>query len=422
MGERVTGKEVDIGKEVKWQLRKTEIGSIYEINPETVPAGEGPGALFSLKETEKYGKSNIAFTASGRSAIALALKSFARNRGQRNEMKKAGAVTGGAGTNGMGAMKRCLLPAYMCDTVFFPFQWEGWEIGFYHINKNLEADAEELSRLMEEMRPNLLFIHPYYGVDTWKPMRPLLKEWRAQGICIMKDVTQSYYLENAGEEADYVVGSLRKWYPIPDGGFAASNEPLAWDVLASEEEFAKRRLDCLMEKWAYLYGSRSREEKKAMKEDFLKKNREMEAWMDVHRGIGALSKVSAGILGRANEKECRNRRNGNYRYLCEKLEGKSEEKSRCWPILPRLWGEEEKSAAPLYFPVYAKDRNGLQKFLAERNIYAPVLWPVGRENEGCLTEDERFIYSHMLALPMDQRYGKDEMERISKALEEYEGE
>lgn len=388
---------------MKWQLGKMEIGSIYEINPETVPAGEGPGTLFSLKETGKYGKSNIAFTASGRSAIALALKSYARNRGQRNEIKS------------------CLLPAYMCDTVFFPFQWEGWEIGFYHINKNLEADVGELSRLMEERRPNLLFIHPYYGVDTWKPMRSLLKDWKAQGICIMEDVTQSYYLEDAGEEADYVVGSLRKWYPIPDGGFVASNEPLALDVLANEEEFAKKRLDCLMEKWVYLYGGHDGEEKKAMKEGFLKKNREMEAQMDVHREIGALSKTSAGILERSNEKEFRDRRNENYRYLWERLEGNSKEKSWCWPILPRLRGKEEKSAAPLYFPVYAKDRNGLQKFLAERNIYAPVLWPVGKENEGCLTADEKFIFNHMLALPMDQRYGKDEMERISKALEEYEG-
>lgn len=61
---------------------------------------------------------------------------------------------------------------------FFPFQWEGWEICFYHLNKNLEAEEEELRRLIGLERPGLLFIHAYYGVDTWKPMRSLLKEWK----------------------------------------------------------------------------------------------------------------------------------------------------------------------------------------------------------------------------------------------------
>ncbi len=88
-----------------------EIGSIYEINPATVAvAEESQTPLFSLKETEKYGKKNVSFTASGRAAIALALKSYAQNR---------------AGGNKTEAGKKCLLPAYMCDTVFFPFQWEG---------------------------------------------------------------------------------------------------------------------------------------------------------------------------------------------------------------------------------------------------------------------------------------------------------
>lgn len=251
-----------------------EIGSIYEINPATVAvAEESQTPLFSLKETEKYGKKNVSFTASGRAAIALALKSYAQNR---------------AGGNKTEAGKKCLLPAYMCDTVFFPFQWEGWEIQFYHINKNLEADTGQLCRLMEQQRPDLLFIHPYYGVDTWKPMRSLLKEWRAQGICIMEDVTQSYYLQSAGREADYVVGSLRKWYSVPDGGFVASNELLALDCLVQEKEFTKKRLELLTEKWEYLYGSKSQEEKKAMKEEFLKKNREMEAWLDDHREIGTM--------------------------------------------------------------------------------------------------------------------------------------
>lgn len=371
-----------------------EIGSIYEINPRGIPDKKKSGSSgFALGETEKYGKKNVVFTMSGRAAIVLALRSIAENRPEIE--------------------KKCLLPAYMCDTVFFPFEQEGWRIYFYHVNKKLEADEEELSRLMERIRPGLLFIHAYYGVDTWKPMRSLFQRWKAQGVCIMEDVTQSYYLEGIGKEADYVVGSLRKWYPVPDGGFAASGEPLIRVGIYPEEEFTEKRMELLTEKWEYLYGAGSPEEKKEMKTDFLKKNREMEEWLDRYKGIGGISGLSAGMLSKVNEEECRNKRKENYRYLYGRLRGKRQ----LWPILS---DDEDRGTAPLYLAVYAKDREELQSFLIKHDIYAPVLWPVGRENRDCLTEDEKYIYRHMLALPIDQRYGRQEMERIEGVLDEYE--
>ena len=77
-------------------------------------------------------------------------------------------------------------------------------------------------------------------------------------------------------------------------------------------------------------------------------------------------------------------------------------------------GEGGAGTAPLYLAVYALDRDRLQRFLTEHNIYAPVLWPVGKENEGCLTEDEKYIFGHMLALPMDQRYGRKAKWNVKK--------
>lgn len=369
-----------------------EIGSIYEIDPAKVPSkAVMPDRSFSLKEIEKYGKRNTAFTVSGRSAIVLALRSLMRNRPW--------------------IAKKCLLPAYMCDTVFFPFLWEGWEICFYHLNKNLEADEEELRRLIGLERPGLLFVHAYYGVDTWKPMRSLLKKWKKEGLCIMEDVTQSYYLEGIGAEADYVAGSLRKWYPIPDGGFVAAEETIFQEELVSAERFTEKRIELLTEKWSYLYGEGSAEEKKRSKDRFLRKNREMEEWLDRHEGAAKISWKTLHMLAGIDEEACREQRKKNYRYLYGKLEGKTQ----FWPILPETDG-----AAPLYLAVYAREREELQRFLTAHDIYAPVLWPVGKENESFLTEDERYIYGHMLALPMDQRYGREEMERAAMVLEEYE--
>lgn len=227
----------------------------------------------------------------------------------------------------------------------------------------------------------------------------------------MEDVTQSYYLEDIGAEADYIVGSLRKWYPIPDGGFVAAEEMIFREGMTSEKEFTEKRIELLTEKWNYLYGEGSAEEKKDIKNRFLKENREMEEWLDRHEGAGEMSPEALYMLDGIDEEACKEQRKRNYRYLYGKIHGKT----WLWPILPEMEG-----AAPLYLAVYAREREELQRFLTAHDIYAPVLWPVGKENESGLTDDERYIYDHMLALPIDQRYGMEEMERAAIVLEEYE--
>ena len=381
---------------VKGMVRHMEIGSIYEINPDLFThkhAGVAP--QLRLREVEKYHKKHIRYTASGREAIALALKGI-------EEMRPD-------------VSKCCLLPAYMCDTVFFPFERAGWEIHFYHLNSKLEADIGEIRRLIEQFRPGLIFIHAYYGVDTWKSARSLFREWRAQGICIMEDVTQSYYLEDAGKEADYCVGSLRKWYAVPDGGFAASDEALPEDKLIPNTEFTEARIGFLTEKWEYLHGQKSPKEKRALKEDYLNKNRAAEARLDSYTGIGAISDEAAYILSLTNEKECKDRRIENCKYLQEHLT----ENEQFIPVFDKEYGFGESGTAPLYYPIYAVDRDELQRFLSASGVYAPTLWPVGKENADCLSEEECYIYEHILALPVDQRYGTEEMQYVMEILDRY---
>ena len=388
-----------------------EIGSIYELDPGLLRGArtESTGRL-NLGEVEKYSKKYIRYTASGREAIALALKSF--------EQKHPAAV------------KRCLLPAYMCDSVFFPFEHAGWELHFYHLDRKLKADVDELNKLIGQIRPTLIFIHPYYGVDTWKSARPFFREWREQGICIMEDVTQSYYLESAGMEADYCVGSLRKWYAVPDGGFVASDEELPGDELALNEEFTRKKERLLQDKWEYLHGQMEHEKRQTLKAEYLRKNRETESWLDEHTGINAMSEDAAYILSGINEKECESRRKENSRYLHEHVGGRTQ----IVPVFDRERADEEVvgiledesgggsvwDAAPLYYPVYAEDRDDLQKYLALRGVYAPTLWPVGTENKDVLSQEERYIYEHILALPIDQRYGAREMKRVVEVLDQYE--
>ncbi len=366
------------------------------MDPVTVREGAETGGL-RLAQVDKYGKKNQCFTASGREAVELALISLERERPE--------------------TPKRCLMPAYMCDSVFIPFVHRGWELVFYHVDTNLETAGEEIFRLALENDPGLLFIHSYFGTDTCKGLRGQLASLRKSGVAVMEDVTQSYYLEEAGKDADFVVGSLRKWYAVPDGGFVVSGLPLAEDVLEPGDDYARQRLIPLVRKWEYL---REKERRTGgvltagwlpIKAEYLKENRAMEEALDHYRGVRRMSRISAVILSGMDESAAALKRAENYRILYEKTDGLK----RLWPILPR-----EGSAAPLYFPVYAREREGLQYFLRERGIYAPALWPIGEENRDFLGGEESYIYEHMLALPIDQRYGVEQMEEIADALARYE--
>lgn len=371
-----------------------EIGSIFEINPAAIKKGAETSPLH-LAQVDKYGKTHCSFTASGREAIELALISLEREKPE--------------------TPKRCLMPAYMCDSVFQPFLHRGWELVFYTVDRGLISYGEELFRMTLEHDPGMIFIHPYYGTDTCRELRVQLKALRKSGIFVMEDVTQSYYLEGIGKDADFVVGSLRKWYAVPDGGFVATDIPLAEDDLEAGEDYAEERLSPLTEKWMYLHGETSSEEKleerQARKTAYLEKNRALEEALDHYSGIRRMSQLSLSILSETDEMAAAKKRRQNYHYLYEKIGGMR----RLCPIL-----EKEGEEAPLYFPIYAREREELQSFLRERDIYAPVLWLLGEENKDALFGDEDYIYRHMLALPIDQRYGLEDMERIGEALLDFE--
>lgn len=385
-----------------------EIGSVYEINPQAVERADLKKARrLMLGGVEKYKKQNIVYTASGREAISLALYSLEKEIPQ--------------------VCKKCLMPAYMCDTVFIPFEKAGWELVFYHVGKDMKANLQELERLVTEHTPGMLFVHSYYGVDTWEHLRPTLKRYQRDGLLLMEDVTQSYYLQT-DYTADYIVGSLRKWYAVTDGGFVATDRLLVPKLLEHGEEFAHRRLNMQTRKWQYLKEIQSRPAFDAMekqewvekvlprltkeKEGYLAENRQLEEELDHYKKPAAVSQLASNMLMLEDEKACEERRKTNYGILYKGLKDKR--------TITLIFPECTTGTAPLYFPVYMEDRDELQRYLREQDIYVPVLWPVGNENGNCLSEDEQYIFSHLAAIPLDQRYGEEDMKRIVDVINEYE--
>ena len=68
--------------------------------------------------------------------------------------------------------------------------------------------------------------------------------------------------------------------------------------------------------------------------------------------------------------------------------------------------------------IYVNDRSDLQRDLAERHIYAPVIWPVVYD-EVLINDTIKYIYDHILAIPIDQRYDEHDMGTIVEVIKEH---
>ncbi|MCR5687799.1 MAG: hypothetical protein K6G58_07260, partial [Lachnospiraceae bacterium] len=168
-----------------------------------------------------------------------------------------------------------------------------------------------------------------------------------------------------------------------------------------------KRMDAMTEKGEYLLGHEN-----AIKSSFLRTNTGSEEdRYDDFKAAYSMSEISRGMALSIDAGDIAARRAVNARFLDDNLTGlKKVRKVR----------DLRDGEVPLYYPVYADDRESLQTFLREHDIYAPVLWPVYDKAEGAFDENAAYIYEHLLCLPCDQRYDARYMENMVKLLSYYD--
>ena len=74
-----------------------------------------------------------------------------------------------------------------------------------------------------------------------------------------------------------------------------------------------------------------------------------------------------------------------------------------------------KSACPIIYPYYTND-NTLKQHLIDEKIFVATYWP--NVLEWCKPEDIEYkLANNIIAIPIDQRYGIEDMNRIIKEIE-----
>lgn len=303
-----------------------------------------------------------------------------------------------------GTNKKILLPAYTCKTVIIPFEQEGWECHYYNISQELKIDCKYLTNLVEDIKPALVLTHPYYGMDFSKEETECLLQIKNKGCKIIVDLTQNIFSSERLTFVDYYTGSLRKWLNIPDGGFLETKELFDLTSLEQNIEFVNKQAEAMHLRAQYFLT-----DDKNLKQQSIKLNKEAESIsrIEPHK----ISNLSRIILNTTDNQRIINCRRENFMTLFSLVKDSDQVKR----VITNF---DSINNAPLYFPIYVKERKKVQCWLSKHNIYCPVLWPCYKD-EVRVNKNIQYMYEHILAIPCDQRYTKMDMTNIATLINEY---
>lgn len=320
----------------------------------------------------KYG--DVVLTSSGRSAISLLLE-------QINPKNKS-----------------VLLPAYICESVILPFINKGYKCFFYDINEDLSPKIEGIFSFN-----NIgIFLHiGYFGFLSNLNLINVIQKFKDESTIIVEDITHTLFSNtNNFEDNDFYIGSIRKWFGVPSGGFLASKKFVLEAPQYINEQFTKLRKESLLLKKIYIETKNI-----TLKDKFLNQFSIAEEILDNDLKPYRIDKVSSQLVRNLDYNQLVRKRKENYLHLLRNIK----KSDFLQPLFPSI----NDDVCPLFFPIVIKeDRNKIKKKLIEEEIYCPIHWPIPVQINMNLFENSRKLYNTELSIPCDQRYDISDMDKI----------
>jgi len=206
-------------------------------------------------------------------------------------------------------------------------------------------------------------------------------EWKAKYNRVIVDNVQDFFRKPlAGVDTVY---SCRKFFGVPDGGYAACA-----GILPLEKDASRDRMTHILGRLE-VSGS-------AYYSHFQQND---ESFYDLP--LLEMSPTTCNILRAVDYDTVRKKRNRNYAVLASVLD----QKNRL--VLRQPDG-------PYCYPYYCENGMAVKRALAQKKIYVPTLWPNVLEQGSALEKD---YAENILPLPVDQRYGEEDMKRIVEELQ-----
>lgn len=276
-------------------------------------------------------------------------------------------------------VKKVWIPYYTCEVVLEPLQKLEIPYSFYSIDRDLEI-SDEIVLGTDEY---LLYTN-YFGIKT-AYAQSLEKRY---GERLIIDNSQAFYAEPP--ISSYAFYSPRKFVGLPDGGMA-SIPSVNVDMNAFDLDVSNDRCSHLL----------LRVEEKASKgySSFKENSRKI-----VDQPIKRMSCITKMLLSNIDFNRTGEIRKRNFNQLHQELGNRNRLKI----------GELTDLDIPMVYPFWTEDCD-LRKRLIENKIYVATYWP--NVLEWCSEQDIEYkLAKEIIPLPIDQRYGREEMEWIIKNI------
>lgn len=271
-------------------------------------------------------------------------------------------------------IKKLYLPYFLCDSVANVCKKYGVEVVFYHIGENwlpkdlvIDGDA-------------WLYIVNFYGQITREDLARLAAAYRN----IIIDNAQAYFdAPLANVDTLY---TCRKFFGVSDGAVLYTNSKLERS-LEIDESFNRIH---------YVLG---RYERTAS--EFYEEAAQNNDIFD-NEPIKEMSRLTKNLLRSIDYEYVKQVRTNNFAYLHEKLREVNK-------LNVRL------IEGAFMYPLLIDDGMKIRKQLQQMKIYIPTLWPNVLEECEPDTLEYKFA-TEILPIPVDQRYGIEDMEYLVEVI------
>ena len=268
--------------------------------------------------------------------------------------------------------KKVYVPYYTCEAVMEPINKMGIPFEFFHIDIHFEVR----DRFTLKKGEALLYTN-YFGLKQ----RYVEQLAEKIGSRLIVDNTQAFYAKPlSGIDTFY---TCRKFFGVPDGAYLYCDKEFNEEI---EQDYSYERVAHLVKRIDL------------SAEEGFKDFRRVDDGLD-NQPIRKMSKLTQRMMQGIDYEAAALRRRANYQMLQEALDKENNIE------LPM-----DVDAVPMVYP-YLIPVEGLREKLIEKKIFVARYWP--NVMEWTTKEDIDYLLAYqMQPLPIDQRYGEDDMNRI----------
>ena len=273
--------------------------------------------------------------------------------------------------------KKVFVPYYTCEAVMEPINKLGIPYEFYHIDVHFDIR----DRFTVKEGEALLYTN-YFGLKQ----RYVEQLAEKIGSRLIIDNTQAFYAKPLpGIDTFY---TCRKFFGIPDGAYLYCYKELDEEI---EQDYSYDRVAHLVKRIDL------------SAEDGFKDFRRVDDGLD-NQPIRKMSKLTQRMMQGIDYESAAQRRRANFQMLHEALSKENNQELHL-----------EGNAVPMVYP-YLVPVEGLREKLIENKIFVARYWP--NVLDWTKKDDiENLLAYQMQPLPIDQRYGEEEMKYIINKIQ-----